>query len=138
MSAKLFLSGALLLILPLVNVDAQKKKTVLEKHIKTVTVYNEDYEKNNGRQVKDSFTRFDEEGNVIEEIEYDEYGKVKKHLLYEYDKDGNKIKETSLTPKGTTASVIEFKYENGLKKEKIVYNGSGKIIQKKKYIYEYQ
>lgn len=118
--------------------NAQKKKTVQEKHIRTVTVYNEDYEKNNGRQVKDSFTKYDEEGNVVEEIEYDEYGKEKKHVLYEYDKEGNKIKETNLTPKGTKASVIEYKYENGLKKEKIVYNSSGKVIFKKKYVYEYQ
>jgi hypothetical protein len=117
---------------------AQKKKTVLEKNIRSVTVYNEDYVKNNGRQVKDSYTRYDADGNVVEEIEYDEYGKEKKHVLYEYDKQGNKIKETTLTPKGTPATITEFKYENGLKKEKIVYNGSGKMILRKKYVYEYE
>ncbi|HOK51912.1 MAG: hypothetical protein WHT29_01665 [Bacteroidales bacterium] len=136
MNSRILLIG-LLICFSFSAIYAQKKKTVQEKHIKSVIVYNEDYEKNNGRQVKDSYTRFDEEGNVLEEIEYDEYGKEKKHVLYEYDKDGNKIKETNLTPKGNKASVIEYRYENGLKKEKIVYNGSGKVILKKKYVYEY-
>jgi len=130
--------GLLGLCFSMQPLHAQKKKAVLEKHIRSVTVYNEDYEKNNGRQVKDSYTRYDDDGNVVEEIEYDEYGKEKKHELYEYDAEGNKIKETHLTPKGTKALVIEYKYENGLKKEKIVYNGSGKMILRKKYIYEYK
>lgn len=120
------------------TLHAQKKKTVIEKQIRAVTVYNEDYEKNNGRPVKDSYTRYDEQGNVLEEIEYDEYGKERKHVLYEYDSEGNKTKETNLTPKGTKASVIEYKYENGLRKEKIVYNSSGKIVLRKKYVYEFR
>ncbi len=128
---------AIFFILITLNLFSQKKKTVVQKNIKSVTEYNEDYLKNNGRSVKESFTKYDEGGNVVEEIEYDEYGKEKKHILYEYNEEGDKIKEIKLTPQGTKASITEYKYENGLKKEKIVYDGKGKIVLRKKYIYEF-
>jgi hypothetical protein len=119
------------------NIDAQKKKEAKLNRIQTTTEYEEDYVKNNGRSVKNSYTKFDEMGNVLEEIEYDDYGKEKKHVIYEYDEDDNKIKETYLSPKGTKDKVIEYKYENGLKKEKIVYGANGKVVLKKKYVYTF-
>jgi hypothetical protein len=118
-------------------VFSQKKKSIQANKIKSTTEYNEDYEKNNGRSVKDAYTKFDESGNVVEEIEYDEYGKEKKHVAYEYDDSDNKTKETYFTPKGTKEKVIEYKYEEGLKTEKIVYLPNGKVKSKKKYVYEF-
>jgi len=119
------------------QIHAQKKKSILANKIKTVTVYNYDYEKNNGRQVKQEFSKYDEFGNIIEEIEYDDNGKETKHIKYEYDDEGNKIRETHLNPKGTTTKIIEYKYENGLKTERTVYQSNGKVTNKKKYSYEY-
>ncbi len=118
-------------------VMAQKKKKAMMNKIESTTVMIEDYEKNNGRSVKESYTRFNESGDVLEEIEYDEYGKEKKHIIYEYDIDGNKIKETYLNPKGLKEKVIEYKYEDGLKTEKLVYDSKGKLKSKKKYIYTF-
>jgi hypothetical protein len=118
--------------------NAQKKKNVQSHKIKSTTVYNSDFEDNNGKQVKESFERFDDAGNSVEEIEYDKKGVEKKHILSEYDDDGNKIKETYLKENGTKEKIIEYKYQDGLKTERIVYLANGKIKSKKKYVYDFQ
>jgi hypothetical protein len=120
-----------------IPLQAQKKKSIQANKIKSTTVLNEDYEKNNGRSVKESYTKFDESGNIAEEIEYDDYGKEKKHIISEYDDSDNKIKEIYINQKGVKEKVIEYKYEEGLKTEKIVYLPNGKVKSKKKYVYEF-
>jgi hypothetical protein len=117
---------------------SQKKKRVQANKIISTTVYEEDYEKNNGRSVKESFTKFDDYGNVIEEIEYDDNGKEKKHTQYEYNDEGERVKEIFLNAKGVKEKIIEYKFEDGLKKERIVYQPNGKVKAKKKYTYEIQ
>jgi hypothetical protein len=131
------LSILIVSLLMVVPVFSQKKKSVQANKIKSTTVFQEDYEKNNGRSVKELYTKFDEAGNVIEEIEYDDYGKVKSHVQYEYDDYDNKTKEIYFSPKGAKDKVIEYKYEDGLKTEKIVYLPNGKVKSKKKYTYEF-
>jgi hypothetical protein len=116
----------------------QKKKSVQSHKIKSTTVYNADFEDNNGKQIKESFERFDDSGNTVEEIEYDKKGIEKKHILSEYDDDGNKTKETYLNENGSKEKMITYKYQDGLKTERIVYNADGKVKSKKKYIYEFQ
>jgi len=115
---------------------AQKKKSIQMHKIKSITIYNADYEVNNGKQIKESFERYDDFGNMVEEIEYDKKGVEKKHILSEYDDEGNKTKETFLMTNGIKEKIIEYKYDDGLKTERIVYSGNGKIKSKKKYVYE--
>ena len=115
----------------------QKKKSVQMHKIKSTTVYNEDSEKTKGKAVLDFYTKYDESGNTIEEIEYDANGKIKSHMLYEYDDDGNKTKEIFLNPDGTKDKVIEYKYSEGLRVERITYLPNGKIKSKKKYVYDF-
>jgi hypothetical protein len=115
----------------------QKKKSIQQHRLKAITVYNQDFVDGKGKPIKESFTKYDELGNVIEEIEYDDKGEEKKHVVYEYDDEYNRIKETYLNPKGAKEKIIEFKYQDGLKTEKIVYLPNGKIKSKKKYVYDY-
>ena len=116
---------------------AQKSDT--KPKVKSVTVMEENYEDDkSGTQQKESFTRFDLQGNIVELIEYDKEGKEKQHILYEYDKEGHKTKETSLKANGNKDKEEVFIYQNGLRTEKIVYYGNGKIKSKKKYIYVFE
>ena len=85
--------------------------------------------------MKESEILYDNDGNVIEETEY-KIGKVSKHIKYEYNEDHNKIRETELDPSGKKIKVTEYKYNNGLKTEKTVYDGNNKILSKKTYKYE--
>lgn len=134
MKAKLLVIAILTISL---SAFSQKKEAIKDFKLKSTTVYSEEYEDSKGLPVKESYNAFDVNGNLLEEIEYDNNGKEKKHITYEYDAQGNKIKETHLKPNGSKDKIIEYKYQSGLKFEKIVYNGNGKIKSKKKYLYEF-
>src|SRR4030095_6092525 len=64
-------------------------------------------ETRNGKDVetKKSVQLFDEKGNMTEETEYDDDGKVKDHIIYEYDSNRNKTRETHLLADGKIESV---------------------------------
>jgi hypothetical protein len=116
-------------------VNAQDKKAV-KHNLKSITEYEQVFEKGKeGKELIQTQTNYDKEGNVVEEIKYNQ-GKISKHVTYEYDGDNNKIRETELDPVGNKIKVTEFKYVNGLKSEKTVYNGHNQIISKKTYKYE--
>jgi hypothetical protein len=119
------------------SVSAQKKNVVKSNNIKSVTEYKQDMEKGNAAKIKESYTLFDDDGNVLEEINYDAAGKVKTHLKYQYNSDNNKIKETEISPDGKVVKVTEYKYNGDLKTERNIYDGAGKLKSKKIYQYEY-
>ncbi len=104
--------------------------------IKARIVHEEKTEKGKKSVYIDSEEKYDSKGNVIEEIEYKD-GKIDKHMLYEYDSNNNKIKETELNDSGKPKKIGEYKYENGLRKEKYVYDGNKMLISKKTYTYKY-
>jgi hypothetical protein len=89
-------------------------------------------------KLKENYTLYDMKGNILEEIEYDAAGKVKTHMKYQFDDDNNKIKEIELGPDGKTLKIIEYKYNGGLRIEKNIYDGAGKLKSKRTYQYEFQ
>ncbi len=114
---------------------AQEKKAINNK-LKSVTVYEQKFEKGDaGKVLVESVTKYDQAGNIIEEIEYKQ-AKVDKHFLYKYDAANNKIQETELDPAGKKIKVSEYRYANNLKTEKTVYDGNGQVLSKKTYKYE--
>lgn len=126
----------LLLLFISITISAQKKDPIKENKVRSVTEYKQDMEKN-GSKVKDCYTLYDTNGNILEEIEYDSAGKIKKHSKYQFDANSNKIKEIELTPDGKVSRTTEYKYNGNLRSEKNVYDGSGKHKSKKTYQYEY-
>jgi antitoxin component YwqK of YwqJK toxin-antitoxin module len=84
----------------------------------------------------DSQEKYDVNGNLIDEIQYKD-GKVDKHMLYEYDANNNKVKETEVDAAGKPKKSAEYKYENGLRKEKLSYDENKKLTSKKTYTYIY-
>jgi hypothetical protein len=114
---------------------SQDKKAV-KHNLKSVVVTEQKYEKGTpGKAVMDSETRYDKSGNVTEEIEY-KLGKVVKHMVYQYDGDNQRIRETELDASGKKIKITEYKYTDGLKTEKTVYDANSKTISKKIYKYE--
>jgi hypothetical protein len=102
--------------------------------IKSIIVMEEKSDMLIKKQYKESETYFDSRGNILEEINYKQ-GKVTKHFKYQYDADNNKIKEEEFDPSGKLIESSEYKIENGLRKEKIVYDASKKVKTKKIYNY---
>lgn len=110
------------------------QKSITDNKIKSITVLEEKPDMIVKRQFKESETYFDLRGNVIEEITYKE-GKVKKHFKYQYDNDNNKIKEEQYDQAGRIIESSEYKYENGLRTEKIIFDSNKKIKSRKTYQY---
>ena len=102
--------------------------------VKSLVVMEEKYDGPETKIYKESETNYDINGNIIEEIEFKD-GNFVSHFIYEYDADNNKIKESELDKSGSVIKVSVYKYENGLRVEKSVYDGKGKLKSKKKYNY---
>lgn len=110
------------------------QKTAPTDKIKSIIVTEEKYDMLIKKQLKDSETYFDSRGNVIESVNYKQ-GKVDKHFKYEYDTDNNKIKEEEFDTSGRLKESSEYKYVNGLRTEKLVYDPNKKMKSKKTYTY---
>jgi major membrane immunogen (membrane-anchored lipoprotein) len=125
----------LLVSIILVNtfyVECQKPDP--KKKIKSIVVMEEKYNTLIKKQYKESETYFDSHGNIIEDIKYKD-GKITRHFRYEYDTDNNKIKEEEFDPSGELKESSEYKYKDGLRVEKTVYDEDKKIKSRKNYQY---
>ncbi|HVN57395.1 MAG TPA: RHS repeat domain-containing protein [Bacteroidales bacterium] len=102
--------------------------------LKSVVVYTE---KNNAlvaKKFKESEVYYDQQGNVIEEMYYKD-GRVTTHFKYTYDAAGNKTREEEYDSSGKLSQVSEYKIENGLRTEKVVYDSQHNVKSKKFYQY---
>ncbi len=136
MKRKIAIQALLILALLLGSSVLFGQSSSASSSIKARIVHEEKTEKGKKSVYIDSEEKFDSRGNVIEEIEYKD-GKIDKHMLYEYDSNNNKIKETELNDSGKPKKIGEYKYENGLRKEKYIYDGNKMLISKKTYTYKY-
>ena len=117
-----------------VTLAAECQKAGPVDKIKSLVVTEEKYDMLVKKQYKDSETYYDVQGNIVESIDYKQ-GKVDKHFKYQYDQDNNKIKEEEFDPSGRLKESSEYKFEGGLRVEKIVYDSNKKIKSKKLYVY---
>jgi antitoxin component YwqK of YwqJK toxin-antitoxin module len=131
---KIIKTAALLILVSGSYLNSYCQKPASKDKIKSIIVLEEKQDVLLKKQYKDSETYFDAHGNIIEEINYKK-GKVSKHYKYEYDSDNNKIKEVKLDPSGKVEETSEYKIENGLRIEKIVYDDNHKIKMRKIYQY---
>jgi hypothetical protein len=130
-AGKVFL---LMILAQSVFVSAKSQIYVQGKGIKSIVVTEEKYDMLIKKQFKESETYYDQKGNILEEINYKD-GKVDKHFKYLYDSESNKIKEEEFDAAGRMIEYSEYKYDKGLRIEKIVYDSSKKMKSKKAYTY---
>jgi antitoxin component YwqK of YwqJK toxin-antitoxin module len=116
------------------SLSAECQKSITKNNIKSIIVLEEKSDMLIKKQFKESETYYDSRGNILEEITYKQ-GKVNKHFKYQYDSDDNKIKEVEYDPSGKISESSEYKIENGLRTEKIVYDSNNKVKSKKVYQY---
>ena len=116
------------------TLSAECQKTRSDIKIKSLIVTEEKSDMIIKKQYKDSETYYDSHGNVLESITYKQ-GKVDNHFKYQYDADNNKIKEEEFDTTGKIKESSEYKYENGLRVEKTVYDANKKLKSKKTYTY---
>ncbi len=124
----------IILLITLSGIPVLCQKSEKKSKIKSITILEEKSDVIIKKQVKESETFFDSRGNIVEEINYKQ-GKEDKHFRYQYDNDDNKIKEEKIDPSGKVTEYSEYRFENGLRTEKIVFTGNGKIKSRKVYKY---
>lgn len=144
-------------------ISAQSKKELKDAGVISRTENTSKLEKKALINYKESVEKYDENGNKIETIEYKSDGDIKNYDQFEYNDKGKLSKETHLDPlskkpketieytynedeklikevyynkKNEINKTVEYTYENKLKVEKKTTNGSGKVIETKKYTYE--
>lgn len=131
---KILKTATLIIILAGISLPMMSQKAEKKPKIKSLVVYEEKFDALISKKLKESETVYDERGNIIEEITYKQ-GKVNKHFRYQYDDDDNKIKEEKLDPSGKVVETSEYRIENGLRVEKVVYYQNKKMKSRKTYQY---
>lgn len=130
-----FLSSMLILFCMQINVFAQSKKEIRENKINTETVYNT--KTADGKEVKDSYTVFDKNGNQIEKVDYNKDGLVKTTEKHTYDANKNKTEETVYDANGKLLSKSSYFYNsNDEKIGEIEYDGKGNILKQSYTTYD--
>lgn len=90
-------------------------------------------------EVRKSFRAYNEKGNLTEEIEYDDDGKIKNHTTSEYNEKQQKVKETAFLPDGKIESIALYTYDpEGNRISKTTMNKDGSVKSKKVFHYEYR
>jgi hypothetical protein len=124
----------IVLLAAVINLTAVSQTKAPAAKVKSMVVTEEKSDMLVKKQLKDSEVYYDTHGNIIEEIAYKD-GKMSKHMKYQYDQDNNKIREEELDSSGRTLEISEYKYSNGLRTEKVVYDSNNKMKSRKVYTY---
>jgi len=115
----------------------QDKKEVVEKGIQVKRNYELDIANGDKEPFIEKEETYNFRGDLVEIKAYIDKGKtVDSWIKYKYDTQGNLIEEQVLNSKGEPKERFEYKYENGLKTEKLCYDNKNRLTKKKIYKYE--
>ena len=115
---------------------AQSRKERDSLGITQIEYYEVDYKDSNGKEYLEKLERFDERGELIEEIKYDRDGKVKEYIQYIYE--GKLLmKEIYLDHKGNLEKTYVYEYDpDGLRISKKFFDNKDRIYKEKRYRYK--
>jgi len=120
------------------NINGQGAKTIMDKKIASLTVYEYFVEEGMDEPVIESFEKYDETGHLVEIKELNNKGDVKRWETYSYNEEGKLVEEVFLDSKGRIESTEKSVYSDGLRVEKLYYNNKDKLVKRKVYEYEYR
>ncbi len=120
-----------------ITTSGQDRKEVIEKGIQVKRNYELDVANGDKEPSIEKEETYNFRGDLIELKVYSDKGKtVDNWVKYKYDTLGNLIEEQNLNSKGEVKERFEYKYENGLKVEKLYYDNKNRLTKKKIYKYE--
>lgn len=119
------------------QVGAQSKKEIREKGITVIKSYEQDIDQGEKELLLEKEEYFNSKGQLVELKEVSEKGRVKKWEKYVYTDDGEIAEEIILDFRGDVDKRIEYKYENGLRTQKLYFDSKNRMYKKRQYEYQF-
>ena len=119
------------------QVSAQSKKEIREKGITVIKSYEQDIDQGEKELLLEKEEYFNSKGQLVELKEVSEKGRVKKWEKYVYTDDGEIAEEIILDFRGDVDKRIEYKYENGLRTQKLYFDSKNRMYKKRQYEYQF-
>ena len=114
----------------------QDKKDIIEKGIQSKKNYGLDITNGDKEPYLEKEEFYNSKGDLVELKEYSDKGAtISNWVKYKFDSQGNQIEELVMNQKGEQKERFEFKYENGLKIEKLYYDNKNHLTKKKIFRY---
>ena len=114
---------------------AQGKKDIKKNKIKSITELITVTDNNKTNSYKEQYTAFNKNGEIIEEIEFNKDGSIKKKATVKYDSNDNKTEETFFIPadlkqKKNCKIIYKYNANNDKMEENEFDSNTGKLIRK--------
>lgn len=118
---------------------AQGKEEIVEKKIEVKRFWDLDIEEGDKTPYLDREEYYNEQGELVEFKEFADKGKrIKYWMKYTFDKEGNLLEEITLGPKGEQVEKFVYKYEKGLRVERLTYDSKNRLKKRRTYEYQYR
>jgi hypothetical protein len=134
--------GTLILISLLIVsqlIIAQSKETIIEKGIVVKTTYKQDLEDGEKERRIDKIETFNSKGELVDLKIYNSGGKYAKDwFVYTYNSDGKLIEELEYDSKKKLKDRTVYKYVDGLRTSKEVFDAKGRLSRKTTYEYQFK
>jgi antitoxin component YwqK of YwqJK toxin-antitoxin module len=115
-------------------INAQSGKEIKKLQITTKETWNNTDSKS---KFLETVEKFDEEGNLIEEIKYNPGKSIRKQTKWTYNENNDKLTETEYDSSGKVTSKKEYTYEGSLRTSRKEYDEKGKLVSWEIYKFEY-
>ncbi|MDA3927499.1 MAG: hypothetical protein PF541_00975 [Prolixibacteraceae bacterium] len=116
---------------------AQKKSEIVQYGVQIQRQYEQDLKDGDKEHILVKEEYYDYKGDLVELKEFKE-GNIDKWVKYTYDRETNLIEEIELNQKGDQKERTVYKFEKGLKTEKLSYDDKDRLTKSKKYEYVYR
>ena len=117
----------------------QKSSEIVQKGIEVKRFYEQNLEDGDKVFFLDKEEHYDFRGEIVELKEYSNKGKeIKLWMKYKFDDEGNLIEELELNSKGEQKIKFVYKNNKGLRIERNDYDEKNRLIKVKKYEYGYR
>ena len=117
---------------------AQSSKKIKKNEVKSKTEWQYSYDTGKEIKYKSEYVKYNQNGDILEEITYEPDGKIIKRETNKYNSNGDLVENTRYNPDGSIKRKATYKYDkDGLWTERTDYDGNGKITKTEKRIYEY-
>lgn len=129
--------GVLVCTFWLATVCGQSTKNIVKKQITKRVITEINYADGLNKPMVEEEKTFDANGNVLVLKEFNNDGKIKTWMTYEYDANDDVICEKQLNAKGNVIEKIVYIYKDGLRTEKQYFDAKDRLVKKKMYEYSY-